>query len=431
MPHTQLPRVVIGLAMALALAVLGAHPKVQALERRLGVTFLISAGIPFLAMGAIFRLPQVGVLTADILTDLKPAFEFGLGWIGFVVGMQFDVRSIDKMPAGLGPVIAMETIVPMLTTAGLCALAYLDLGVSFRNVDFVRDALVLAACAVPSAPIRAQDWIPRIGHRPAQSLEEISRVDQVVALAVLGVVAIFFRPSGEATLWKLPSASAWLLVTLGLGVVLGIVTYVLIRGAKDEAEELALLLGAVALSAGMAGYLALSVPVVCAIAGALLANLPMRDRKGFQQILIDVERPLYLIFLVVIGASWRPGEWQGWVIAPAFVLARVVGKRLGAIWARRLGTSPDLPSARQLAIALAPQSPLAIVAIVSAATLYRGEHEDRVRWAINAVIIGGVLTEVVVRILERIGRNALTTPLPSTALSSPSRPPPVDARGAP
>jgi Kef-type K+ transport system membrane component KefB len=312
----------------------------------------------------------------------------------------------------------------MLTTAGLCAIAYLDRGVSFRNVDFVRDALVLAACAAPSAPIRAEAWIARIGHRPAQALQEISRVDQVVALAVLGVVAIFFRPSDDATLWKLPSASAWLLVTLGLGGVLGIVTYVLIRGAKDEAEELALLLGAVALSAGMAGYLALSVPVVCAIAGALLANLPMRDKKGFQRVLMDVERPLYLIFLVVIGASWRPGEWQGWVIAPAFVLARVAGKRLGAIWARRLGTSPDLPSARHLAIALAPQSPIAVVAIVSAATLYRGEHEDRVRWAINAVIIGGVLTEVVVRILERVGRNALTTPLPGTSSSLSSFPPP-------
>src|SRR5262245_5354660 len=139
MPHDRLPRVVVGLTIALALAVLAAHPKVRALEKRFGVTILISAGVPFLAMGAIFRLPEVGILTADILADLKPAFEFGLGWIGFVVGMQFDIRSIDAMPPALGPVIAVETIIPMLTTAGLCAIAYLDLGVPFANIDFARD----------------------------------------------------------------------------------------------------------------------------------------------------------------------------------------------------------------------------------------------------------------------------------------------------
>ncbi|HMY19947.1 MAG TPA: hypothetical protein PKA58_26655, partial [Polyangium sp.] len=109
---------------------------------------------------------------------------------------------------------------------------------------------------------------------------------------------------------------------------------------------------------------------------------------------------------------WRPGEWQGWVLAPAFVLARVAGKRLGAIWSKRAGPK-ELPSAGMLALALAPQSPISIVVIVSAATLYEGQGAERVRWAINAVIIGGVLTEVVVRLLEwRRRRRADLTPLP-------------------
>lgn len=399
MDHGRVARVVLGLAFALGLAVLLAHPKVRALERRLGVTVLVSAGLPFLAMGAIFRLDDVGVLTDEILQDLQPAFEFGLGWVGFVVGMQFDIRRLDRMPARIGPVVAIETLVPVIATAVVCSLAFIGLGVPWQHVDFARDALILAACAAPSAPIAVELLAKRLGERPARLVEKITIIDEIVALAGLGIVAIFFRPAASATLWVLP-ASAWLLVTLGLGGILGIVTYVLIRGAQNAAEELAMLLGSVALSAGIAGYLALSVPVVCAIAGALLANLPMRDAEGFKKILHDVERPLYLIFLLVVGASWRPAEWQGWIIAPAFVFARVVGKRLGAIWAKRVATE-DLPSARALSLALLPQSPITIVAIVSAATLYRGANLDRIRWAINAVILGGVLTEIVVRILER------------------------------
>ena len=42
----------------------------------------------------------------DILHDLEPAFEFGLGWIGFVVGLELDVRTLDKIPASTasGPI---------------------------------------------------------------------------------------------------------------------------------------------------------------------------------------------------------------------------------------------------------------------------------------------------------------------------------------
>jgi hypothetical protein len=421
MPPDRLPRIVLGLAVALGLAVLAAHPRVKAIERRLGVTVLISAGVPFLAMGSIFSLPSVGVLTGDIRRDLQPAFEFGLGWIGFVIGTQFDLHRFERLPSSLSSVIAIESLVPMLTTAGLCSMAFIGLGVPWRNVDFLRDALVLAACAAPSAPVAVEIWRARVGPRAADLLHEITLLDEVTALAVLGAVAIFFRPEASATRWVLPSA-AWLLVTLGLGVVLGVVTYVLIRGAKSGAEELAFLLGAIALSSGMAGYLALSVPVVCAIAGAQLVNLPLRDLTGLRKTLLDVERPLYLVFLLIVGASWRPTEWQGWVIAPAFVLARTAGKRLGAIWSRRVGP-PELPGARAMALALTPQSPISIVAMVSAATLYQGYHPDRVRWGINAVIIGGVLTEIVVRFLERYYAKSTFTPLPAVMI--PAAPPEV------
>ncbi|MEO7331580.1 MAG: hypothetical protein ABI193_23600 [Minicystis sp.] len=423
MHDDRLPRIVIGLAVALGLAILGAHPSIRAIERRLGITFLVTAGLPFLAMGALFHLPAVGILSADVLRDLEPAFEFGLGWIGFVVGLELEVRTLDKISASIAPVIAVETVVPMLTTVALCGLALLNLGVVRTDADLPRDLLLLAACAAPSAAISIEAWTPRIGACHARHLDDITHFDEIVTLGMLGAISIYFRPPDEATLWRLPSPSAWLLVFLGLGAILGIITYVLIRNAKSASEELAMILGAVALSAGMAGYLSLSVPVVCTIAGAMLANLPMRDKAGLRRTLRDVERPLYLVFLIVAGASWRPGEWQGWVIAPAFVLARVAGKRLGAIAALRLDKTGELPSARALALALAPQSPIAVVAIMSATTLYHGEQHAPLRWSLNAVIIGGVLTEIAVRLLERFGG-----PLGPPGASEPLAPVSVHAR---
>jgi hypothetical protein len=423
MSPDRVARVATGLVAALALAVLAAHPRVKALERRLGVTVLLSAGLPFLVLGALFRLDRVGVLTSDVLADLQPAFEFGLGWIGFVVGMRFDLRRLD-LPRELGSVVALNSLLPMAATAIACTLAFsaIDLH-AFWQPGFVRDALVLAACAAPSARVSVQFLAGRIGPKAAVAADQITVIDDVAAIALLGLAACLFRPDAGATRWTLPS-SAWVLVSLGLGGILGIVSYVLIRGAQGPTEELALLLGAVALSAGMAGYLALSAPVVCAVAGALLANLPLRDAEGFRKILGDVERPLYLFFLLVVGASWRPGEWQGWVVAPVFVVARTGGKLLAARLAARVRKG-GLP-ARGLAAALMPQSPISIVAIVSAATMWRAAGSDRIRWGMNAVILGGVLTELVARLAQRgLPAPAATDALPTDAL--PADAPPAEA----
>ncbi len=395
-------QVVTGLALVLGLAVVLAHPRVKAIEDRLGVTVLLSSGLPFLLIGSLFALPSVGVLTADVLADLAPAFEFGLGWIGFVIGIQMDVRRLDRLPRALGTVIVTESVVPMAVTilfctvafAGLTELLVLDLGI-------VRDALILGACAAPTAAISLPFLSARVGERAANMLYEVTLIDEVAGLTLLGVCAVVFRPATaiDAT-WALPP-SAWLLVSSGLGVVLGAVTYLLIRGATSRNEEIALLLGAVALSAGVSRQLGLSVPVICALAGALLANMPLRDPEGLRRTLEEVERPLYLVFLLVVGAYWRPSEWQGWALAPVFVLARTMGKYLGAMLSLRLGPK-GLPSPREMTLALMPQSPAAVVLIVAAATLY-GPAEERIRWATTAVIVGGVLTEIVIRALQRGG----------------------------
>jgi hypothetical protein len=390
-------RVVLGLACALVLAVLAAHPALRRIERRLGLTVLLSTGVPFLALGVVFRLPGVGVLTDDVVADLRPALEFGLGWLGFVVGMQFDVRELDALPEKSGAVVLAESALPLVMTAGACTLALFGLGSEWS----LRDALVLGACAAPASPIAAVALARSSGSRAASIVARVTVLNDVAGVAVLGLVCAFFRPTDELSAWKLPHV-AWLFVTLGMGGVLGILTYVLVRSAKGLSEEVAYLLGAVALSAGMAGYLAISPLVACAIAGALLTNLPHERMPELRASILQLERPLYLIFLLVAGALWDPTAWQGWLLVPVFVLSRVGAKVLGAAIAVRTGP-PGLPDATTLGIALSPQSPIAIAVIVSFSTLYGGgAQQTTVAWMTTAVIGSAVLTELGVQAMARL-----------------------------
>jgi len=398
MEGMRIARIVVGLAFALGLAVLASHPRLRALRKRFGVSFLLSAGIPFLLVGAVFSHPHVAILTPDVVRDLQPAFEFGLGWIGFSVGMQFEVRSLEKLPSGLDAVIAAESVIPAALTAIAGGLVLAGMGVPWEG-GMVRETLVLAACAAPSARIDVESLARRTSRAGAELLRDVTHFDDVAALVALGIISVFFRPDAAETRWILPP-SAWFLAMLGLGGVLGFIAWVLVRRAANEAEEVALLLGLVALTAGVSGYLALSVPVVCAIAGALLANLPMHDLAGLRRTLREVERPLYFVFLIIVGTEWNPAAWQGWVLALAFFAARVGGKGIGA-WLGKRATRLELPAVRTMWLALAPQSAISIVAIVASASVFRGQVPAVARWAVSGVIIGSILAELAARLDRR------------------------------
>jgi hypothetical protein len=400
MQASEVARVVIALAVAVALSVLGAHPRLLRWERRFGLTVLASSGFPFLLLGVLFR--ELGVLTNVVLTDLRPLFEFGLGWVGLTIGTNLELRRFDRLPPAFAPVIALASMLPILCAAIACSLTLAWMGV-VPGSGLTRDALILMACAAVSAPANLELLLRR-WKDSMRLVIEVTRVDQLAALALLGLIAILFRPDHTATLWHLPR-SGWFLMTLGLGTLLGLVLYLLVRRVTERSEELALLMGGVALASGMAGYLALSVAVVCALAGAVLINFPLPRPERVVDALREVERPVYFLFLFIVGAAWRPDEWQGWVLGVVFALSRGYGKVAAARIASWM--EKDLPEWRPLAVSLLPESTIAIVVLFSASTLGGGSTSPAVRWAINAVIVGSVLTEIAVQAFQRRERRLL------------------------
>ncbi|MBK9366806.1 MAG: hypothetical protein IPN01_10860 [Deltaproteobacteria bacterium] len=396
----------LALAAAAGLAFLAASRRVRALEERFGLSVLSSSGLPFVLLGAWLASSRVGMLNGDVLDDLRPAFEFGLGWLGFVIGARIDLKRIDRLPATLPSVVGATALLPMMVLVLICAPTLLLLG-AHPEVGLYRNAAILAACGVACAvPLTSATAEPAGG--PPQMLPEVTKLNEILALAVLGVVTVLYRPDQQLTNWSLPP-SAWALMLLGLGSLFGVLGYGLIRTARSEAEEFALIVGLVALAAGVSGYMALSVPVVCAFAGATLINLPVRDREGLVSTLDSVSRPLYLVSLVIVGATWDIGLWQGWVLALVYAFARLLGALLGGLWAKHV--EPEgLPSRAEFISALIPQSPVAVVVIVAASTAWVGERPESVRWTITAVILGAVFVDILARPLRVALRRREVSP---------------------
>lgn len=395
MSALDIARVVLGLAVAVLIAVIAALPAVRRWEQRFGLSVLTASGFPLLLLGYAFH--QFGILSDRTLGDLQPAYEFGLGWIGFVAGMQLNLRRLDAMPPRFLPVTALVSIPPTLLAAAACGVVVAALGIGVGG-GLIRDVLVLSACAAISAPANLRLLLRRCPGTTVELVSAIPQLDQIAALAMVGLIAVLFRPAG-AGLWRLPR-SGWFIVTVGFGFLAGVIVYLVIRRATERVQEMSLLVGGIALVSGAAGYLGLSVVVVGVLGGTVLANAPYADRTRLELTLGQVERVIYLLFLFIVGASWRPDEWQGWILAIVFAVSRGYGKLIGARAAVRL--YPDgMPSARNLALALLPESAMAIVVIFSVATLHAALPPPGVRWGINAIIVGSILTELVVQALQR------------------------------
>ncbi len=385
-------KLILGLCALAVLAYLGGHRRVVRLQERLGIASVITAGAPFVALGVFASLPSVGILTGDVLARMRPILEFGLGWLGFLIGAQLDIRILDRVPRGTAYLILVEALAPFAVTAAGCGAVMLTFGASLRDPAVWRDLILLGTAAAMTAPRRFRGFANRTWREGKSADVLLSQLDEIVGVVGLLFITAFFRgDTGGA--WQLPD-TAWLFVSLGLGVTVGILTFALVRVPRSNAEFLAVVLGAIAFASGLAGYLGLSPIVICFIAGALLVNFPCEQRESVFKILNHLEQPIHMLFLVIAGAVWAIDDWRGWVLVPLFVAARTVGKWLGVLGAQAT-VGVDLPSGfadRRLLVS--PLSSLSIALVVSVESLHRA---PTLAWITTAVIGGSFLIELVVQ----------------------------------
>jgi hypothetical protein len=398
------PEVVIKTVLALlalvALAWLGGHAKVQQWEAKLRVSQVITAGFPFVLLGLAARHPAVGVVTEPVLAEMNTVLGVALGWLGLVAGFRFDARLVSGLPPGTARAVALGTVIPFAFVVGLTGFALLSLsgglgGFTIRDASSLRDALILGTAGAMTAKTSAR--LLR-STEPADLVSRVIRIEELAGVAGLAIVAAYFRPAVEGT-WQLPG-TAWLLLTIGLGATIGIVTWVMLQSTKHGRPEFVVLaLGSVSFAAGLAGALHLSPIVVTFIAGVLLANVPGAYHGRLGAALRRLERPVYLVSLFAIGAIWNVTDWRGWLLVPVFAATRLIGKRIGENVATR---GPELRFGLEVreALAVAPMGPLAIAIVVNAQLLYPGGSVSLIA---SAVIGGAIVTEVLVQLVS-LGR---------------------------
>ena len=397
-PTALVVRTVLGLVLLLGLAYLGSHPLVRRLEDKLGLSQLMTTGLPFVGLGLLARAPGIDVLSPAVIERLSPLLQIGLGWIGVLSGFGFSGRGLDELPRGTPAIVAALSGVPAALIALACGGMLYALGSDPEGWVVARDAVMVGlAGSLASGGLGAT--LRRAGlTKQGELARQLGHVEVVVVLVGLLLLGAYLRPR-TASVWSLPG-TGWLFVTLGMGATLGLLAWVLLRRQTSAAESRTLLLGTVAFASGMASYLRMSPLVVCFIAGVVLRNLPGLDTDRLRASFERLERPIYLTFLVIAGALWDVSDGRGWLLLPAFLGARWAGRWLGLRLARRADLDDD---ARELldeaprALIFAPMSPLSVAMIASVSVLYVSHS---IRLLPTPVIVGAALSEVLIQLLS-------------------------------
>jgi len=381
-----------GLLALLSLAYLGGNRRVVRFQERLGVHGVITAGFPFVALGLFASWPAIGILSPDVITGLRPVLHFGLGWLGFLIGAQLDIRVLDRVPTGTAYLILVEALGPFGITAAACGAVMLGFGQSWDDPDVWRDVILLGTAAAMTAPRKFRGFANRTWREGRGADVLLGQLDELVGVIGLLFLTAYFRDTTSST-WTLPS-TAWVFVSLGLGVAIGALIFAMVRVPRSNAEFLAVVLGAIAFASGLAGYLHLSPIVICFLAGVLVTNFPNDQRADVFRILHHLERPVQLLFLIIAGAVWQPEDWRGWVLVPLFVAGRAAGKYTGIV-ASKTAVGALLPAGfterRRL---ITPLSGLSIALVVSMGAT---TGDPGLSWVVTAVIGGAMVTALLIR----------------------------------
>lgn len=345
------------LVAVVAAGYLAARLAAGALARR----FLIVSGAEYLILGVLLGPRISGLISANVIDSFGPFITLAIGWMGAVIGSEFHLKRMLRFRGELYQVAFIEAVLVVAIVGGTM-LAILTRLFDIPLTDAIAPAASLGAIAVTTSASGIALAARRLARDRAartpllRQLQVTGGMDAAVGVLAFGIILciVHVPPPGDI---RPPTPTEWAVITIGIGVVGGILYHLFLGGERDPDRLFVALAGAITLASGTAAYARLSPLLPTMLIGAILANTA-RNRHEIGIVLHRVQHPLYLVLLIFAGAAWRvPGRL--WVLPiAAFILIRLLAKIGSARVATRLsGMSGAL--GRDWGLALIGQGSLA------------------------------------------------------------------------
>jgi len=390
-------KVIVGVALLLIIALIGHRRTFTRLHLPTGARLIYLTGTEFILVGVALGDTLIGLLDEQTIRSLTPLFSLGLGAIGLLFGIQLELRKILRFPSRYLSMAAIQAVLTMLVVSWpsyfIMKQVFAHDGPSIMLASLVLGAT--AACTAQTALALIGREFALRGAPLMDLLRYISSMDGVVGLVALGFA--FCLMHGEPAIgFDAGISFQWFALSLGIGIAMGFLLHLLTRVRCREEELLIFVVGMVTFSSGIALYLELSPLFVNATMGITLANLPGSNDRIFN-LLARLERPFYIVFLILAGAIWRPGSPWALPLAALYLGLRLVGKLGGGYLAARLATDEFRPPLG-LGMGLVSQGGIAVAMVMD---YYQLGSSQLTSVVVTTVLIAVIFNELVSPSLAR------------------------------
>ncbi len=346
-------------------------------------------GTEFLFLGLLLGPQFLNLIDEDTRKGLAPLSALVLGWIGMLYGYQFELRKLQKYPLEY---MAAANIKGFLTLCFVFIGAYfiqpfLFLATEPIGITFL---LIFAASAAGSTQTGLLLMAPgAISERrkTIRMLRYISSVDGLIALFVFGL-AFAFRPSFSELSWFMEFLRG---IISGMGVTVALVFLFMLFLNKrlPESELILVVIGMIILASGMASVLSISPLLTSFFVGFCIVNVS-RENERIYRILITVEKPIYILLLVFLGAGWQIESVHMCIGAVVYCLLRMSGTLFAGFCVTRLPGLRKHPNS--LGFGLLEQGGIALAMLLDFGQSFPGQMTTRV---ISLILIAVVYNDLI------------------------------------
>ena len=335
----------------------------------------------YLLAGLVVGPHLLGVFTREMNDSLAVISDAALGFIAYSIGSEFKLSYLREI--GMKPMV-----ITLFEGCGASLVVFAALALLGTPMPLTLALSAIAAATAPAATLMVVRQYKANGPVTKMLLPVVAMDDALglILYAVLIALAQTMESGVALTLSSLVIQPLIQIVgSLGLGVVLGLALVYVLRFFHSRGNKLALTIMAVFAGVGLCAMLGWSSLLCCMMTGAVMVNLCKQSNVMLEQC-DRFTPPLFLLFFVLSGANLDLSVLPSvGLVGAAYVLARVVGKSLGAT-AGAMVEKCEPNIIKYLGPTLIPQAGVAI-GMARMCTTALPEYGA----AINAIVLSGTL----------------------------------------
>jgi Kef-type K+ transport system membrane component KefB len=370
--------------------------------------------VGYLLTGILIGPSVLGLFPEKVVTeDLGIITEISLAIIAFSIGGSLKIEQLKRMKGVILWITVLQAFMASLIVFALMSL-FLPKLVPDSDVTggFLRGtlpvALAIGAISAATAPAAVMSIVRE--YRASGSfttvLLGVIALDDVLTL----IIFAFAISLGQALIGsEMVTLSSTVLIPLkdvllqlGLGTLMGVLTGALIRFFPSRGALLGIAAGAIFFTSGLTISLGLSPLLATMVLGFVIMNFGDQERgERVFGVIEDIEMPIFGVFFALAGAHLQLGAvvTTGWLMV-ILTLGRFAGKMVGTKAGAAISSAPEAIR-RYLGMALLPAAGVTVGLMLEVNGLYSHAHpklcETMVSAVVGAVLINELLTPFFVR----------------------------------